>query len=287
LEYTIAHETTYYYPDSVYESYTVLHLQPRSDQHQFCTKYALDVAPRAKIHSYSDRYGNDVQHFAILPSHSSLSITTRSNVVTLLDREVPPPYEATRELLDADTQVETFYDYQRESGYVQFTPELDAFWHELEGPSESIGTWCHRISEHIHRTFVYDTDATSVRTTVREALAARAGVCQDFAHIMIAVLRSAGIPARYVSGYIFSGESRILGAEASHAWCEAYLPPYGWVGFDPTNDLIVNDRFVKVAIGRDYRDVSPVRGVYRGSKHSEMSVNVAMDLLATAQQQQQ
>lgn len=99
---------------------------------------------------------------------------------------------------------------------------------------------------------------------------------------MIAVLRDAGIPARYVSGYIFRGESQILGAEASHAWCEAYLPPYGWVGFDPTNDLIVNDYFVKVAIGRDYRDVSPVRGVYRGSVRSEMHVNVAMNALAAA-----
>ena len=102
---------------------------------------------------------------------------------------------------------------------------------------------------------------------------------------MIAVLRSARIPARYVSGYIFRGQSRVLGAEASHAWCEAYLPPYGWVGFDPTNDRLINDYFVKVAIGRDYRDVSPVRGVYRGSKHSEMSVNVAMDVLAGMQQQ--
>ena len=287
MEYTIAHETTYYYPDSVHESYTILHLQPRSDQHQFCTKYNLEVAPRAKVHSYTDRYGNDVQHFAILPSHGSLSITTRSNVVTLLDRDMPLPTEATRELLDADPQVPSFYDYQRESAYVQFTPELDAFWHELEGPSESIGMWCHRISEHIHRTFTYDTKATSVRTTVREALAARAGVCQDFAHIMIAVLRSAGIPARYASGYIFRGDSTVLGAEASHAWCEAYLPPYGWVGFDPTNDLLVNDHFVRVAIGRDYGDVSPVRGVFRGASESEMSVNVAMDRLPPSQQQQQ
>jgi transglutaminase-like putative cysteine protease len=114
-------------------------------------------------------------------------------------------------------------------------------------------------------------------------------VCQDFAHLMIAVLRSAGIPARYVSGYIFGGDSRVLGAEASHAWCEAYLPPYGWVGFDPTNERLIDDHFVRVAIGRDYRDVSPVRGVYRGTRRSEMSVNVAMDLLqgSPAYQEQQ
>jgi transglutaminase-like putative cysteine protease len=286
VEYTIDHQTSYFYSDGVHESYTVLHLQPRSDQQQFCTRYVLEVTPHARVHSYADRYGNDVQHFAILPRHSSLSVTTHSNVVTLLDHEPPEPTEATRALLDADPQLESYYDFLHESAYVQFAPELVTFWQELEGPGDRIGDWCHRVSKHINRTFTYDTDATTVRTTVREALAARAGVCQDFAHVMIAVLRSAGIPARYVSGYIFRGESHVLGAEASHAWCEAYLPPYGWVGFDPTNDLLINDHFVKVAIGRDYRDVSPVRGVYRGSRHSEMSVNVAMDVLAGAQQQQ-
>ena len=286
MEYTIDHQTTYYYPDSVYESYTVLHLQPRSDQNQFCTRYVVDVSPRAKLHSYTDRYGNEVQHFAILPSHDTLSIVTHSNVVTLLEHDPPEPVEATRTLLENDLQLPRLYDFLHESAYVRFTSEIESFWHELESPGEYIGSWCRNISRHISQNFAYDTAATTVRSTVNEALERRAGVCQDFAHVMIAVLRSAGIPARYVSGYILSGDSNVLGADASHAWCEAYLPPCGWVGFDPTNDLIINDHFVKVAIGRDYKDVSPVRGVYRGSRHAEMSVNVAMDVLASAQQQQ-
>ena len=286
MEYTIDHQTTYYYPDTVYESYTVLHLQPRSDQQQFCTRYVLELSPAARWSSYADRYGNDVQHFAILPSHGALSITTHSSVVTMLGHDPEPPAIATRELLLADVQLDRHYDFLTESAYVKFGPELEAFVRELEPAGERLGTWCHRVSSHIHDSFAYDGDATTVRSAVVEALERRAGVCQDFAHIMIAVLRRAGIPARYVSGYIFRGESKVLGAEASHAWCEAYLPPYGWVGFDPTNDLLINDYFVKVAIGRDYRDVSPVRGVYRGSQHSEMSVNVAMEALASAQQQQ-
>jgi transglutaminase-like putative cysteine protease len=285
MEYTIAHQTTYYYADSVNESYTVLHLQPRSDQHQFCTRYTIEVTPYARVNSYADRFGNDVQHFAILPPHDSLSITTRSNVVTMLDHEPPLPAEATREQLDADRKLERLYDFLHESAYVKFSDEVDAFRKEFDLPGERLGDWCVHVMGHINASFSYDTDATTVRTTVREALEGRAGVCQDYAHVMIAVLRCAGIPARYVSGYIFRGESRVLGAEASHAWCEAYLPPYGWVGFDPTNDLLINDHFVKVAIGRDYRDVSPVRGVYRGSKQSEMSVNVAMDVLAGYQSQ--
>jgi len=291
MEYTIAHETSYFYPETVYESYTVLHLQPRSDPQQFCTKYDLQISPRTRVQSYVDRFGNDVQHFAILPRHRTLAITTHSTVVTLLAPDPVQPLAATRALLDADDQVERMYDYLHESAYVQFTPELAEFWQELDGPGEAIGAWCERVARHIHGAFTYDGEATTVRTTVEGVLQARAGVCQDFAHLMIAVLRSAGIPARYVSGYIFGGDSRVLGAEASHAWCEAYLPPCGWVGFDPTNERLIDDHFVKVAAGRDYRDVSPVRGVYRGSRHSEMSVNVAMDVLqgspAYQEQQQQ
>jgi len=286
VEYTIEHCTTFDYAEPVYESYTVVHLAPRNDHHQFCTRYVLEVSPRGKVHSYADRFGNDVQHFAILPAHSALSIISRSHVVTVLPHNPPEPVAATRSLLNSDPQVPALYDYLHESAHVRWGPELATFLAELGMPVEQLGTWCHAVSRHIYRTFVYDTAATTVRSTLAEALERRAGVCQDFAHLMIAALRSAGIPARYASGYIFRGKSHVLGAEASHAWCEAYLPPYGWVGFDPTNDLIVNDYYVKVAIGRDYRDVSPVRGVFRGPNQSEMRVNVAMDVLASAQQQQ-
>ena len=139
----------------------------------------------------------------------------------------------------------------------------------------------------IKQTFTYVKNATSVRTTVDESIRLRAGVCQDFAHILIALARYRGIPARYVSGYLYSdsvAEGSVLGAEASHAWCELCLPPHGWVGIDPTNDTLIDDRFAKIAVGRDYRDVSPVRGVYKGASKSTMSVNVEMESLAASQQ---
>jgi transglutaminase-like putative cysteine protease len=288
MEFTIEHTTTYAYPDPVTESYTVVHLQPHSDADQFCRHYELDVTPRARVLSYVDRFGNMVQHFAILPTHERLTVTARSNVTTTRALETTgwQPLEATRARLDADLQFDTLWDFVRESPYVHFSPHLAEFLDELPGPGDAIGAWCKGVCSHIHDTFTYDKDATSVRTEVDAALVARAGVCQDFAHVMIAAVRSAGIPARYVSGDIFNGNadaSTILGADASHAWCEAYLPPYGWVGFDPTNDLIVNGHFVKVAIGRDYKDVSPVRGVYRGSARAEMSVNVALEDLQSNQ----
>jgi len=287
MDFTIVHTTSYAYPEPVSESYTVVHLQPHSDADQFCRRYELEVRPKAHVLSYVDRFGNVVQHFAILPIHDRLTVTARSDVTTRLATAATwEPLEATRALLDADSQLEGLWDYLRESAYVEFTPKLAEFLHELPAPGDALGAWCEGVTAHIHRAFVYDKTATSVRTTVDEALVARAGVCQDFAHVMIAALRSAGIPARYASGYIFRGNavhSPILGADASHAWCEAYLAPYGWVGFDPTNDLVVDGRFVKVAIGRDYKDVSPVRGVYRGSAQADMAVNVALEDLQSNQ----
>jgi len=181
VEYTIAHETSYVYPKSVHESYTVVHLQPRSDQSQFCSKYELRVQPESSPLSYVDRFGNDVQHFAILPAHDALSITTRSHVVTLPSSEPTRPAAATRALLETDRKVPRFYDFLHDSAYVRAGPELDDFVAELEPPGERIGAWCLDLAAAIHRGFAYDRTATNVRTAVAGALAARAGVCQDFA----------------------------------------------------------------------------------------------------------
>jgi transglutaminase-like putative cysteine protease len=284
MEYTILHETAYTYPQSISESYTVVHLQPRTDVRQYATNFSLTISPPATLRNYRDRFGNVVHHFAILPKHSALSIVARSKVVTTAAAEPADPSAATRADLLDDRLLPELYDFVNESPYVHGCSELDAFLAELPPPDPGIGAWCGLVAKAIHDGFQYDGDSTTVHSTIAESLSARAGVCQDFAHVMIAALRSAGIPARYASGYIFRGDSNVAGAEASHAWCEAYLPPLGWVGFDPTNDRLVDTHFVTVAFGRDYRDVSPVRGVYRGGGPSEMSVNVAMESLQTAQQ---
>lgn len=283
MEYTVVHETTYLYPQDVYESYTVAHLQPRTDSRQYTTNFSLRVTPPVALRNYRDRFGNIVHHFAILPKHASLSIVARSKVVTTSLADALDPVGATREALEADVRALELYDFVNDSPYVHGCKELDAFVAELPPPDPDIGQWCHCVAKSIHEGFTYDSDSTTVHSTIAQSLSARAGVCQDFAHVMIGALRAVGIPARYVSGYIFRGDIMVAGAEASHAWCEAYLPPFGWVGFDPTNDRLVDSHFVVVAIGRDYRDVSPVRGVYRGGGPSEMVVNVAMESLATSQ----
>lgn len=281
MEFTIAHETTYRYPQKVHESYTVVHLQPRSDAHQYCTKYELNIVPRTRVFAYSDRFGNATQHFAVLPDHDVLSIVARSSVVTTLPAEPVVPRDIDRATLVHDPVVETLYDFLHPSPYVEFGAAFRTFADDLGDPDGDLGGWYLRAGREINRSFAYDRTATTVRTTVDESVRRRAGVCQDFAHVLIALCRYRGIPARYVSGYIFSGqEGSVLGADASHAWCEAFLPPVGWIGFDPTNDCLISDRFAKIAVGRDYRDVSPVRGVFKGPTAGQMSVNVAMDAIA-------
>lgn len=289
VEFTILHQTTYRYPAKIHESFSIVHLRPRSDSLQYCTKYELSVAPRARVFSYVDRFGNDVQHFAVLPEHDVLSIAARSSVITVRPPEPEVPAPVTLAEVLADPELVWLYDERHESQYVVFGPELRAFATEVGDPgTDDLVAWYLHAGATIKRTFAYDTKATSVQTTIDESIRARAGVCQDYAHILVALCRFNGIPARYVSGYVYSGqEGSVLGADASHAWCEAYLGPRGWVGLDPTNDTLIDDRFARIAAGRDYRDVSPVRGLYKGASQSTMSVNVAMEVLTTAQQQQQ
>jgi transglutaminase-like putative cysteine protease len=288
MEFTILHQTTYHYTELIHESYSVVHLQPRSDPTQYCTRYELHVTPATRYFTYVDRFGNDVQHFAVLPDHDHLSIVARSTIVTVRPHEPEPPAPTTRRALAADPLTPWLFDELQEGEYIAFGPDLVAFADEVGDPGgDDLVAWMLAAAAAIKRTFTYDKAATSVRTTVDESIRLRAGVCQDFAHVLIALARYRGIPARYVSGYLFNGQAAgtsVLGAEASHAWCEMYLPPHGWVGIDPTNQVLVDDRFAKIGVGRDYRDVSPVRGIYKGASRSTMSVNVEMEALAGAQQ---
>ncbi|HEY0394393.1 MAG TPA: transglutaminase family protein [Candidatus Elarobacter sp.] len=285
MRFTIAHRTRYHYPTPVHESHTICHLQPRSDVAQFCTRYELTVSPRARVFSYADRFGNDVQHFAVLPEHDTLEVIARSQVTTQRGK-AKPPAPLRRRLVDDDPGLPDMWDFLHESRYVRFGPQLDALAEQVgtPGSDDDAVEWFRGASKAIHDAFTYETGSTTVQATVEESLAQRRGVCQDYAHVLIALCRRAGLPARYVSGYIHTGASGdTLGAEASHAWAEAYLGPHGWVGIDPTNDTWIGDHFVRIATGRDYRDVSPVRGVYVGASSGTLSVDVAVEAASPAQ----
>ena len=282
--FTIDHETAYSYKERVRESYTVCHLQPLSDLTQYCTGFDLRIEPPAQIFVYRDRFGNEVHHFDYLANHDALTISARSTVVTARASLPQAPVSVEREALIGDAILPQLYDFMHESVYIVFGPALRNLSTFLGEPGDDLAAYFIRAGEAIHELFAYDRDATGVHTIVDEAVELRSGVCQDFAHVYVALCRLHGNPARYVSGYIHtrSGDD-VLGAEASHAWCEAYLPPYGWVGFDPTNARLIDDDFVKIAVGRDYRDVSPVRGVYKGASQGLLSVNVAVEALTTTQ----
>lgn len=284
MRFTIAHRTRYRYPMPVHESHTIVHLQPRSDPAQFCTRFELTVSPRARVFSYADRFGNDVQHFAVLPEHDTLEVIAHSQVTTARGK-AKPPAPVRRSVVEADPVFPELWDFLHESRYVRFGPGLDALAARIgtPEPDDDVVAWFHTASKTIHDDFTYESGTTTVYATVEEAIALQRGVCQDFAHVLTALCRRSGIPARYVSGYIHSGGGETLGAEASHAWAEAFMGPHGWVGIDPTNDTWIGDHFVRIASGRDYRDVSPVRGVYVGAKSSTMSVDVAVEAASPAQ----
>jgi transglutaminase-like putative cysteine protease len=276
MEYAVRHETRYEYPRSVGESFTVVHLQPRTNMRQYCTNYHLDVVPATRIFSYVDRFGNDVQHFSIIPDHRELRIVAESHVVTIASGRGEFPHDVDRAKLESDPGTPELGEFRIDSPCVTVDDEVRRTAGAIDAPGDDLAAYFFAAGKYIFDGFIYHPGLTTVRTTVAETLASRAGVCQDFAHVLVALGRARGIPTRYASGYIHLGDTPILGADASHAWAEAYLPPYGWVGFDPTNNRIVDETFVLVAVGRDYGDVSPTRGLYRGPKGT-LSVSVAVD----------
>jgi len=279
--YSVRHITTFRYEPAVRESVMEVRMQPRSETRQRCLSFTLDVNPPANITQYRDSTGNTVHHFDIAGSHTEVKVTAQSTV-QVQAVPAPRPSEAGDWAdLDALTSADDYWEMLLPSQFAHSTEALEQLAKELncerrEGPLELLT----QLNEGIYNSFTYVPNSTKVDSPIEEALLTRQGVCQDFAHIMIALVRSHRIPCRYVSGYLFHREEnghkdRSLEG-ASHAWVEALVPRMGWIAFDPTNNLIGGDRHILVAIGRDYADVPPTRGVYKGEAESEMSVAVTV-----------
>ena len=278
MHYSIRHITKFRYSNPVSESVTELRMQPRSDGGQRCVSFELNVSPRARVASHRDHLGNTVHHFDIPRHHGHLTLATRSVVET-----TPPPYipkesePGAWEALDAMTAADDFCDFLFPSHFAHTTPALTALGAELavdRATNPLALVW--RLNSDIYRVFDYVPQSTKVDSPIGHALEARKGVCQDFAHIFIALARGVGIPCRYVSGYLYhrTEDGDRSAVDATHAWVEVCLPELGWTGFDPTNDLLAGDRHIRVAVGRDYADVPPTRGVFKGQAKSELSVAV-------------
>ena len=276
--YSIRHVTRFVYTPPVTESMTEVRMQPRAEGGQRCLKFELHTQPRARILGYRDHLGNIVHHFDIPGKHSQLKITAESTVEIAPAPPLPESLDAGAwEAMDAINLLAAYWDYLAPSQYAFKTELLAELGRELrvERRGDPLSL-LREINAAIYESFDYKPQSTSVDSPIDDALRMRVGVCQDYAHIMIALARELRIPCRYVSGYLFhegNGHDRSA-AGASHAWVEAYLPELGWVGFDPTNNLIAGERHIRTAIGRDYADVPPTRGVFKGLAQSELSVGV-------------
>jgi transglutaminase-like putative cysteine protease len=273
--YSVRHITTFLYEPAVRESVMELRLQPRSDARQRCLKFHLDVDPGANIMEYRDFMGNTVHHFDIAESHSQIKVTSQALVE--VDLEPAPRDAGSWADLDAIVESEDHWEMLLPSQFTEPSESLEALAKELNcARRETPLRLLLELNQAIYETFAYVPNSTKVDSLIDEALESRQGVCQDFAHIMIALARGLRIPCRYVSGYLYRGESATDRSMegASHAWVEALVPEAGWVAFDPTNNCLGEGRHIKVALGRDYADVPPTRGVYKGGAQSELSVAV-------------
>jgi transglutaminase-like putative cysteine protease len=272
----VCHRTRYQYARPVSDSFNEARLQPTSADGQECAHFLLKVLPPTRLTHYRDFHLNIVHLFDISEPHDSLTVEAASLVTTSGDRVLPEHLETTPlTALPALVELDRCYDFLQASAYIELNPEV---WRAaLDLTAGVTDTWqaALTVMRGLHRDFTYDPDATHVRTHMMDALRQRQGVCQDFAHVMIGLCRVLKIPARYVSGYLYNGPAECLrGAQASHAWVEVYLPGHGWRGLDPTNNKQPDEHYIKIGSGRDYSDVSPIKGTYRGAGEHKMTVEV-------------
>lgn len=272
----IHHVTKYSYPNAVRDSANQVMLFPLNDEFQEVVKQQLLITGDPLVDRYTDYYGNEVGLFMRADPHTELVIDSKVEVITYSRQ---PPVDSAGgeeqwELLRSQANEMPFIDFYRVSR-VESADDIRAVVDENNQhltPLELAG----RLNEYVNHNFKYITGITSVETTLDEVWKLKAGVCQDFAHMLLVMLRMAGMPARYVSGYICPNKNGMRGEGATHAWVEAYVPHYGWLGLDPTNNCVANDMHVRLAVGRNFSDCSPVKGSYKGTSRHVLHVGVSV-----------
>jgi transglutaminase-like putative cysteine protease len=270
MKWQITHRTEFTYSSPVSESFNEVRLHPVSNEWQHVNDFLLKILPATRLRHHRDFYSNIVHHFDIPEPHTTLLVESLLHVTTrprppLGDSETPFPLarisEAARE--------PRIFDFLQESRFVDLSPET---WRlALDATDEATDTWqaALAIMHFVHQHIKYESKSTHVHTHMSDVLRDRRGVCQDFAHVMIGLCRALKIPALYVSGYLATEI-----ASATHAWMEALIPGVGWCALDPTHNCLPNENYVKIAVGRDYADVPPVTGNYKGTTDRKMDVNV-------------
>jgi len=292
MQYLVRHRTSYRYLQDVAQSWHLAHLLPRATPGQSVESRQVTLKPEAGNRILrEDYFGNPCEWYFFNAPHNHLEILAESRVTVApapqRAAEESLPWEAVRMLLEAppDAEARDAVQYIFDSPLTAFTGDVASYALASFTPGRPILAAAVALMQRIHDEFRYDTTVTDAATPVDKVFEIRAGVCQDLAHVGIAALRSIGLPARYVSGYLLTrpppGMPRMLGADASHAWFSVYAPPFGWVDLDPTNRVIVGEGHVTAAWGRDYGDVAPVAGIILGG-HDHL-IEVGVDVIPAAE----
>ncbi len=286
--YQVTHRTTFSYTQPVAISHHVLRLTPRLHPRQHILHSNLLIDPTPSVQSESkDYFGNPLTHLTIQTPHPELVVNAKTLVDVLKQEPIhldqSPPWDQVVQQLHGSTDASILeaQSFMYDSPYITIDDETYEFALTCFPPGRPLLAGVMDLTSRIFRDFKYEGGVTDVSTPVKNVLATRKGVCQDFAHLEIAALRSLGLPARYISGYLLThppeGQEKLVGADASHAWLSTWCPNIGWVDFDPTNNLIPGDEHITLAWGRDYGDVSPINGfMVGGGQHTlEVSVDVS------------
>jgi transglutaminase-like putative cysteine protease len=276
---SISHLTRYTYEGAVQDSFNEARLQPVTDALQQCQNFQFLIDPASSVRDYPDFYSNCVHYFDVPEPHEELEVLAKSQVQTIAETRGPVPKTGADALREQSIK-EQHFDFLYGSEFVSLGADV---WREAIDalPNGLSDVWDDTIAigEHIHRNYKYTPLSTNVNTRASEVIKKKQGVCQDFAHLMLGICRTHGIPTRYVSGY-FLNQHKLPGEiEASHAWVEVFIPAYGWKGYDPTHRRETDTRYVKLAVGRDYGDIRPVGGTFRGKGTRNMIVEVSVQRL--------
>lgn len=281
MRFRIFHRTRYVYRAPVRDSYNELRLRPVTDDKSRLEFFLLNVNPPARLRHFRDNWLNYVHYFDLPEPHGDLTIEAQSTINTT------NPYADGRPLgvkfaalkTDLDDMVVPFLGTSR---YVEISPEVWRLGIDIRDQCDDVFQAAEAVMHHIFKNWAYAPNTTSVTTHMNEVLESKQGVCQDFAHLMIGICRSLGIPTRYVSGYLYNGpDSHLRGAQASHAWVEVHVPGKGWYGLDPTNDTLADERHIKIATGRDYSDAAPITGHFDGPPGATTALQVELEVRRT------
>ena len=291
MNYRVEHKTIYEYSEPVSICQNEARLRPRNFEKQRCTLSTLEISPRpTDIRQREDFFGNRVTHFAIEHPHTVLSVASISEVsIAALKNNITDntaPWDEVVQRLRSDLQEDMLEarQYTLNSPMVMRTRELQSYAERSFAEGRPIVEAVYDLMERIHRDFTYDPHFTTLATPLSDVLKHRRGVCQDFAHLAIGCLRTQGLASKYISGYIETvpppGQEKLIGADASHAWFSVYVPDSGWLDFDPTNNQMPMDQHITLAWGRDYSDVTPLKGVIFGGGKHELKVQVHVENLS-------